>query len=60
MLSTTQMIRRLEGMLDSRDLNDWEQGFVESLVQRVEAGQVTSLTEKQIDRLQALHDKHFA
>lgn len=60
MLSTTQMIRKLEGMLGSRDLSDWEQGFVESLVKRVESSQVTTLTEKQIDNLQRLHDKHFA
>lgn len=59
MLSTTQMIRRLEGMTGSADLNDWETGFVVSLVAKLEAGQVTALTEKQIDNLQRLHDKHF-
>ena len=60
MLSTTQMIRRLEGMTGSKDLSDWEAGFVASLVERLEAGQVTSLTEKQLDTLQRLHDRHFA
>lgn len=60
MLSTTQMIRRLEGMVGSKDLNDWETRFVGSLVQAVERGEVTSLTEKQLDNLERLHDKHFA
>lgn len=60
MLSTTQMIRKLEGMTGSRDLTDWEAGFVASLVEKVEAGEVTSLTERQLDILQRLHEKHFA
>lgn len=60
MLSTTQMIRRLEGMVGSADLNDWETGFVTTLVLQLERGSVTKLTEKQLDNLQRLHDKHFA
>lgn len=44
MLSTTQMIRRLEGMVGTSDLSSWETDFVRSLV----------------DRLERLHDKHFA
>jgi len=59
-VSTTTMIRRLEGLLDTKDLNDWEQNFVRSLVERLEAGEVTRLTDKQIDRLDELHGKHFA
>lgn len=60
MLSTTQMIRRLEGMVGSKDLSDWETGFVESLVEKVDAGAVTKLSEKQVDTLERLHNKHFA
>lgn len=58
-VSTTIMIRRLEGMLDTKDLTDWEQNFVRSLVKRLDAGEVTQLTEKQIDRLDELHGRHF-
>ena len=60
MTSTTTMIRRLEGMLGTKDLSDWEQGFVETLVARLEAGQVTQLTERQVETLERLHGKHFA
>ena len=60
MTSTTTMIRRLEGMLGTRDLSDWEQGFVETLVAKLEAGQVTQLTERQVETLERLHGKHFA
>lgn len=60
LVSTTTMIRRLEGMLGTKDLSDWEQGFVETLVARLEAGQVTQLTERQVETLERLHGKHFA
>ena len=60
MPSTTQMIRKLEGMIGSKDLGDWESGFVESLVAKVDAGEVTSLTERQVETLDRLHGKHFA
>ena len=33
MTSTTTMIRRLSGLLDTRDLSDWEQQFVRSVAE---------------------------
>jgi len=60
MTSTTTMIRRLEGMLGTKDLSDWEQGFVETLVAKLEAGEVTKLTDRQVETLERLHGKHFA
>jgi len=38
MTSTTTMIRRLSGLLDTRDLTEWEQQFVHSLVEKLDAG----------------------
>ena len=58
-ISTTTMIRRLEGMIGTKDLSDWEHGFVRSLVERLDAGEVTKLSEKQITRLEELHGRHF-
>ena len=60
MTSTTTMIRRLEGMLGTKDLSEWEQGFVETLAAKLEAGEVTKLTERQVEILERLHGKHFA
>lgn len=59
-VSTTEMIRRLSGLLGTKDLNDWEQQFVTSLQQRMEAGEVTKLSDKQLERLDELHGKHFS
>lgn len=58
--STTDMIRKLTGMLGTKDLNEWESNFVMSLERRMNAGEVTMLTDKQIERLDELHAKHFA
>ncbi|MBV8273559.1 MAG: hypothetical protein JO067_14930 [Cupriavidus sp.] len=60
MVSTTKMIQRLEGLLGTKDLTDWEQGFVRSLASRMHAGEVTKLTGDQVDKLDELHGKHFA
>lgn len=60
MTSTTTMIRRLSGLLDTRDLSEWEQQFVRSLAEKLDAGEVTSLTERQVETLERLHGRHFA
>ena len=59
MVSTTKMIQRLEGLLGTKDLTDWEQGFVRSLAARMHAGEVTKLTGDQVEKLDELHGKHF-
>lgn len=59
LVSTATMIRRLSGMLDTRDLSEWEQQFVRSLVEKLDAGRVTSLTERQVETLERLHGRHF-
>lgn len=60
MVRTTKMIQRLEGLLGTKDLTGWEQGFVRSLAERMHAGQVTKLTGDQVEKLDELHGKHFA
>lgn len=60
MTSTTTMIDRLAGCLGTGDLTPWEERFVQSLLDRKNAGQVTKLTEAQLERLDELHARHFA
>lgn len=59
MTSTTTMIERLSGCLDTGDLSAWEEWFVRSLVERKNAGQVTQLSDRQAEALERLHAKHF-
>lgn len=58
--STANMIERLSGLLDTSDLTEWEQQFVANLKRHADAGEVTKLTEKQVETLDQLHSKHFA
>jgi hypothetical protein len=58
-VSTSTMIERLVGLLGTSDLDAWEQTFVTSLQRYVAGGKVTDLTDKQVDRLDELHAKHF-
>ena len=60
MTSTSTMIARLEGCLDTGDLSPWEESFVRRLLETKNAGQVTALTDKQLDTLQGLFDRHFS
>lgn len=60
MVSTAQVITRLEGVLGTKDVNDWERGFVRTLAARVHAGEVTKLTGNQVDKLDELHGRHFS
>lgn len=61
MASLNTMVKQVAGLQDTRDVNDWENQFIKSLVEKTSNGDnTTSLTEKQIDRLEELHKRHFA
>jgi hypothetical protein len=60
MVSTTTMIKRLEGLLGTKDLSAWEQSFVRNLAKHMHAGQVTKLSGEQVEKLDELHGRHFA
>lgn len=60
MISTGQMIDKVAGMIGTAGLSPWETTFMQRLVERKNAGQVTALTEKQLDVLEQIYGKHFA
>jgi hypothetical protein len=59
-VSTTVMITQLEGLLGTKDLTEDQTAFVEKLSRIKNAGEVTRLTDAQIDYLMSLHRRHFA
>jgi hypothetical protein len=59
-ISTGIMIKKLEGLLGTKDLSDREQEFVESMVRLRDSGEVTRLSDRQVSWLSDLHRKHFA
>lgn len=61
MTSIGTMIKRISGLLGTSDLNAWEQGFVSGVTEKTNDGdQTTSLSAKQIETIERIHDKHFA
>ena len=60
MPSTKVMIDRLEGLLDTDDLSQWEQEFVRKMAEVIEEGQLIRISGKQVAALEQLHNKHFA
>lgn len=61
MTTLNTMVKRVSGLLDTKDLSDWEDEFIHSVVEKTKGGDNTSsLTEKQIDVLERIHNKHFA
>lgn len=60
LFSTAVMTEKLSGLLGTDDLNAWEHDFVESCQRRLEAGQIISLSENQVEVLERLHSRYFA
>jgi hypothetical protein len=58
--STTEMIKRLSNLAETGNLSDWEQHFVTNLHAHVHNGEVTKLTDAQIEKLDELHTKIFS
>lgn len=60
MASLNTMVKRVAGLADTKDVSAWENAFIKSVVEQTQQGDNTSrLTEKQIDVLTRIHDKHF-
>jgi len=60
MKSLNAMVAQVEGLLDTPDLNEWEQRFVENIATRTDHGKNTgALSGKQIVRIEELYQKHF-
>jgi hypothetical protein len=58
--STAMMLERLSGLLGTKDLTEWEANFVQSLNIQIAERNASSLSERQVERLDELHSKHFA
>lgn len=60
MTTLNTMVKRLHGLLGTPDLNAWEDEFVHNCYVKTLAGEDTrALTERQIDVLERLFNRHF-
>lgn len=62
LVSLGTKIEQLDGLRDTDDLNQWEQGFVTSILERyLVAGRDTRmLSSKQVEAIEKIWSKHFA
>jgi hypothetical protein len=60
-VSVGTKIQQLEGMLDTKDLSDWENTFLHGICEGTVGGLKTGgLSDKQLERIEALWERHFA
>lgn len=60
MASTNVMLQKCAGLVDTKDVTEWENGFLKSVLERSQQGQRPDrLTEKQVETLERIHSKHF-
>jgi hypothetical protein len=61
MASLNTMVKRCAGLVDTKDVTDWENRFIKRVVEQTKSGDNTStLTENQVGSLEEIHDKHFS
>ena len=61
-VSIATMIEQLDGLRDTRDLTEWEQGFMTNIVERFHLARkdTRTFTERQIEKIESIYHKHFA
>lgn len=61
MATMNTMVKRAAGLIDTRDVSEWENSFLKSIVEKTRGGDDTrSLTDRQITALERIYQKHFA
>lgn len=60
-MTLNTMVKRIAGLAGTKDISDWEDDFIQSVVTKTKEGEnTTSLTERQIEVIERIHNKHFA
>lgn len=60
MASITTMVKQVAGLQDTTDVNEWENAFITSILEKTKNGDDTRcLTEKQIEVIERIYRKNF-
>jgi hypothetical protein len=60
MASTNVMVKKCAGLVDTRDVTDWENRFLQSVIERSANGDHPErLTSAQVESLERIYEKHF-
>jgi len=61
MISTNKMLEKLAGLVDTTDVNDWENEFLTSILALTQNGKLPSvLSDKQVECMERIYRKHLA
>ncbi len=61
MKSINSKIQQIGGLIDTDDVNNWENEFISSIVEKTQNGIVlTGLSDKQVEIIDRIYNKHFA
>ena len=61
MPSTNNMLKQASGLIGTKDVNDWEDGFLESVWEKSKQGQRPDLlSPKQVETLEKIWKRHFS
>lgn len=61
MTTLNTMVKRISGLVGTHDVTDWEDDFIQSIVEQTDEGNTTkSLTSKQIEVVERIFRKNFA
>lgn len=61
MKSIGQKIKQVTGLIDTRDVSDWENRFLRDMKIKTNDGErTTHLSVKQVEWIEDIYDKHFA
>lgn len=61
MVSTGAMIKRIEGLVCTKDVSSFENKFILDISVKTKSGKYTTgMSEKQISVVESIFDKHFA
>ena len=62
MKSLQQKAKQLEGLIDTKDVTEWENDFLKGFCSRMAFGTsfTSTLSEKQLDLIDRIYNKHFA
>ena len=61
MKSINSKIQQINGLVDTDDVTNWENEFISSIIERTQNGFfLTGLSDKQIEIIERIYNKHFA
>lgn len=61
MKSIGAMLQAVSGLLGTKDISEWEAGFIRNCMETSKGGTLTShLSDKQVEIVETIFSKHFA